>query len=143
VRSRAAEAGASAVRPATSRRAVADLAEWREAIASSQAVRLFLGLANGDIGIVRYVGGQEVAVPIPDGLRDAILDYYLHPEELFARSYRQWAVTRSGDPLLLAQLQRAQRATLPEQWRDDDFAAIAAAFDRLTKRLGWRSPGNS
>jgi hypothetical protein len=117
----------------------AELAEWRTAVEESDAVQRLVALGRGVAHLVYDVAGDPIVVPLDP---DLIFGYYLHPEELFARSYSQWAVLRSGNPTLLAQLRRMQQAQLPEQWQDHDFAAIAAAFDRLVERLGWR-PGTS
>jgi hypothetical protein len=47
---------------------------------------------------------------------------------------------RSGDPTLAREVAVAFRFAYPEQWHDHDFAAIAAAFDRLMKTQGWHRP---
>ncbi|MEO3974364.1 hypothetical protein [Streptomyces sp. CAU 1734] len=74
--------------------------------------------------------------------------YFIQPRELFGRAYAQWIALRSGDPVLLAQLDRilrlGQNSTLisgpsigyQRQWELDDFAPVADALDDLFEDLG-------
>lgn len=70
--------------------------------------------------------------------------YLLEPHEIFARAYSQYIATKSKDPELLAQLaewrkdgkKRPGKAYHPQQWSDDDFAPIAAAFDAMLAAKG-------
>ncbi|MDD5274378.1 MAG: phage minor head protein, partial [Methylovulum sp.] len=70
--------------------------------------------------------------------------YYLSRREQWARSYAQYIATKSGNPLLVGQLD-AIRTPNPlhhdwvahRQWQDDDFAPISAAIDRIFNKLGW------
>lgn len=70
-------------------------------------------------------------------------DYLLNPSETFARAYAQYVATRSGDRRLLDELgyllEVQARDGVPRQWVGDDFEAVAAAFDDLMRRLGWRT----
>jgi len=70
--------------------------------------------------------------------------YYLSRREQWARSYAQYIATKSGNPLLVGQLD-AIRAPNPlhhdwvahRQWQDDDFVPISAAIDSIFSKLGW------
>ncbi len=68
--------------------------------------------------------------------------YLLLENELWARAYSQYIVTRSRDAVLLADLRLQQNARYApykdEQWADDDFKPIAKAIDNLFANLGWR-----
>lgn len=92
------------------------LKAWRTAVDASSAVRTL----------------QEHLRRPGQGASEYFLTYLLRAEELFARSYSQWIATRSGDKLMLEQIREIiHRERSPSQWDDDDFAAIAAAFDDL------------
>lgn len=117
--------------------ASAELEEWRDALGRSDAVQTLLQMAYGYVDTLTVtVNGADWLVPVDV---DYVWNYLLHPSELFARSYSQWAATRLGHADLRAELARQQRRPYPEQWSDDDFAPIAEAFDRLIERLGWKT----
>lgn len=65
----------------------------------------------------------------------------MRPQEIWARSYSQWVAQKSGDGLLLDQLESAVRESgksmLPEQWAAQDFAPVAAEIERLMQEMGW------
>lgn len=109
-------------------------------------------------------GGVQGDGMIPKGLNYQHLRYLLSTEETFARSYAQYVVIRSGDPAALAELRMMQKAAsygdvagsapfngkpmgqepvtgswdYPTVWQDKDFEPIAAAFDAMFEKLGWR-----
>lgn len=63
---------------------------------------------------------------------------FLEPYELWARAYAQYIAKKSGDPLLLAQLDKIRTGDQSwRQWSDDDFAPIEAAIDDLFRAKGW------
>jgi hypothetical protein len=90
-----------------------DLQEFRDAVAGSEAVKELRSLE-------------------PEHR-----DYYLLPEELWARAYAQYIAKRSGDPFLLAQLDLAAADADGSQWTDLDFFPIGRAIDNLFKKKGW------
>lgn len=111
-----------------------ELAAWRAAAVQSRQVRR-LGRS------VEAIAGQvapEVAL---------IYHAYLDLPEIWARSYAQYVTIRSRDAALEAGLAAhrtagdAEPATIERllHWDDDDFAPVAAAIERLFRRLGWRS----
>jgi hypothetical protein len=70
------------------------------------------------------------------------LDYLLGSDELLARAYAQYITLRSGDEVLVGQLDSERRVsqfgiTLPFQWSDADFEPVAAALDDHLDRLGF------
>jgi hypothetical protein len=69
------------------------------------------------------------------------LEYLARRSEQFARAYAQYVAKRSGNKLLLKQLEdmrklRDARGYLPMQWEDDDFEPIAKAIEALLAKLG-------
>jgi len=108
-----------------------ELADLFDAIDASDAVQELRDLERR----------APVAFPAAAGVL-VILDrddfsYLLEPEELFARSYAQYIAVRSADAALLEDLLAGQGIVYPEQWKDRDFEAVAAAFDQLLEGLGW------
>lgn len=64
--------------------------------------------------------------------------YFLEGHELWARAYAQYIATRSGSPLLKAQLDTIRTSAQPwRQWSDEDFAPIATAIDDVLRAKGW------
>lgn len=94
---------------------------WWEAIQQSQAYKTL------EAELPRLVATGEIS--------EDWCGYLSAPEELWARSYAQFIAVESGDPALLAELrllrQRRHNMHLPEQWEDDDFAAIDATLGEL------------
>jgi hypothetical protein len=71
------------------------------------------------------------------------VEYLLQGRELLARGYAQYVAAKSGDPVMADELARIRRRPArsiyyPEQWDDDEFGAIAAAFDRVILEFGWQ-----
>jgi hypothetical protein len=56
--------------------------------------------------------------------------YWRSPREAFARSFAQWVSSRSGDGILLAELER-RAAGAGRQWTEGDFAQIGRALDAV------------
>jgi hypothetical protein len=101
---------------------------WRQAIAATAVASELLERAlNPRIHLVQRPDGS-LGLTI-DQAADAV--YYLQVHELFARSYAQWLIAKTGNEALLAQVARAVSFHYPEQWPDDDFAAVSAALDSL------------
>lgn len=64
-------------------------------------------------------------------------DYLLQPREIWARSYAQYIAKKSGDPILMDQLQTLKELPYPMQWSDDDFDGVSGEIDTLFKELKW------
>lgn len=107
------------------------LSDWKSAVFNSQAYQ--------DLKSIKAVGSLLNAngVRIPADID--YLNYVLTPKELFARSFAQYISTKSGDTILLQQLDniRAEIGYGTVQWSDSDFAPIAKTFDTLFKSIGW------
>ncbi|MGE0444833.1 MAG: hypothetical protein AB7P99_06350 [Vicinamibacterales bacterium] len=94
--------------------------DWIEAVHGSQAFRQIFLIEDADPFFVRYLTSRH---------------------ELWARSYAQYIATRSGNALLLADLNRVRSSAIyPQQWTDADFEPIGRAMDRMFADLGWRGP---
>ena len=69
--------------------------------------------------------------------RPAVRGRYFHStREVWARSYAQTVVARSGDPELERFLAELQLARDPHVWPADGFAPVAEALERALERLG-------
>lgn len=103
---------------------------WRTVVRASQAVAEL----------------ERAARTAPTADEVAYLLYLLDDGELWARSYLQYVVRRSGDAVLGDRLDKLRQRPsglralyTPEQWDDDDFAPVAREIDRLFRRLGWNT----
>jgi hypothetical protein len=68
--------------------------------------------------------------------------YLMKASEAFARAFAQYIALRSPDKELKAdfdaeRVRREAAQGYPFQWSDEEFAPIAAYFDRTFKELGW------
>jgi hypothetical protein len=63
--------------------------------------------------------------------------YLLSGKEIWARAYAQYIAEASNDPVLKAELLRAQALGAP-QWRTDDFKAIFGEIEKLLIAKGWK-----
>lgn len=95
----------------------------------------------------------------PDGTINIVdvdhkhIDYLLDHREMLGRSYAQWIAVRSGDPVLLADLELAKDPAngerpipgtgpgveiggYPGYWEPGDFGPIAAALNEVFQNLG-------
>jgi len=72
--------------------------------------------------------------------------YLQSDEERFARGYAQYVAEKSGDPVMLAELDAALKPDpdsgaedrlYPTQWEAEDFVPVSRAFDTLFETLGW------
>jgi hypothetical protein len=111
----------------------ADMASWRQATERSDAVRQLASL----------VDELEVTQPTEERRRHR-RRVLLDPEELWARSYAQYVTRRSGNPALVAALDRLRTPNpgvvyYPMQWSEADFRPIDEAIEELFRRIGWRS----
>lgn len=114
-----------------------ELKDWREAVWNSKAYKTIEDM-------LAHPGRYAADIPTGVGVYSITPDrghlrYLLDTKELFARSYAQYIAHRSGDPTLLEQLnkERSDKMYGVRQWADEDFAPIAAAFDKLFRFLGW------
>ena len=62
--------------------------------------------------------------------------YFESAQEVWARCYAQTVLARSGDPVLLAQLERLQQVDEPNVWPPGAFDAVAFQVELVFERLG-------
>lgn len=101
------------------------LRDWRQAVLGSGAVARMQSLF-GNVS-------EET---------DALIAYYLEPEELWARSYAQYVAVRSSHAVMQTELDDIQSLArtyriLPRQWQDTDFMPIMEAIETLFEAKGW------
>lgn len=115
--------------------------EWGLAVKNSEAtqalVRKYKNPDSFEVEIVDDWGrGQHVYTSKPN--KDHIL-YLLDNKELWARSYAQYIAEKSGDPVLLEQLdkERQDKVYGERHWSKEDFAPISKAIDDMFESLGW------
>lgn len=97
-----------------------DWEEWRQAVRASDKFAQIssLGGANAEYG--QYLSSMK---------------------ECWARSYEQWILSRTDDPILAAKYRIQVGEGYPEQiWGWDDFAPIAQAIENLFRRKGLLGP---
>lgn len=113
------------------------LADVMAAIRSTQAFSEAEGLRRRKQVFFRRKGGGRETVD----LKQAVVEYTLRPQELFARAYARYVAVRAGNADLLAELNREHAnwivLSYRQSWSDADFAAVASALDSLFERLGW------
>jgi hypothetical protein len=116
-----------------------DLAEWRDAVKKSRAIKSLTALSGVSQVNYKRADGSEAAHSVDR----KYVGYLLKWNEVFARSYAQYIAVRAKDPVLRAELD-AERAGhgqtyhYHQAWDDDDFEPIAQSFDRLFAKRGWR-----
>lgn len=108
------------------------LEPWRRACEASRAFHQ-LAQAIGEL-----VSGLRAS----EADERSRLQALVGPEELWARSYAQFVVVRSGDAGLRSQLEANRTPVLgrvyyPFQWDDDDFRRNEESIEELFRRLGW------
>lgn len=99
----------------------ADLRAWRAAMEGSAAFARWRSLQAA----ARIAGDDNV---------EEYTSYLLLTRELWARSYAQYIVLRSGRADLAAQLSRMASM----HWTAEDFAPIAEQIERLFRLRGWQ-----
>jgi hypothetical protein len=82
----------------------------------------------------RFAASQLERRPFPGGSHRQ--RYFVSAQEVWARSYAQTVLLRSGDPLLLEQLARLQDANDPQVWPADVFEPVALQVELVFERLG-------
>lgn len=109
-----------------------------------QAVQL---AAHGSARLTELRAGQAAGylmVQTPRGLQRVRVqagrfDYWLSPEEVWARAYAQYIAVRSGDAQLATDLaEHFSGKIVNVQWEAQDFEPIARAIDTLLEVAGWR-----
>lgn len=112
------------------------LEAFRRAVAASKAFDKLRTAARTGWTKVVEASGRERLREVPK----EHFTYLLHPFELWARAYAQYIATKSGDALLLEQLdtlRHPMQLDSARQWSDDDFAPIAKAIEAFLEAQGW------
>jgi SPP1 gp7 family putative phage head morphogenesis protein len=103
-----------------------EISQWEIAVENSQA---YLNLKRYSKNKTDYekIGYQRIFVN-----KDQI-NYNLQKDELFARSFAQYIALKSGDKILLEQINSVRSGPIVASyfWSEEDFQPIASAFDRL------------
>lgn len=116
-----------------------EMADVLKAIDGSRAVAELRIVERTGITKVQEADGTEVEHLVPQ----KHFRYLLKREELWARAYAQYIATKTGDRVLLNQLDllRAKDSLdRARQWDEDDFRPIMGAIDAMMEALGWRQP---
>jgi hypothetical protein len=113
-----------------------ELAGWRQAVEASPEVQaLRQAQKTGDIKYVDSNGVTRMEKVDP-----GYVGYLLKPQELFARSYAEYVARKSGNPVLLrelnAELASKNGRAYGGQW-GNNFAPIQNAFDALFEGKLW------
>ena len=95
--------------------------KWREAVLESKQYNYLVKLRD--------------TVKDPESLEH--LYYLLDMDELWARSYAQYVAQKSGDAVLLKELENDLKQYKLYQWNKKDFEGILKAFDEIFTELGW------
>lgn len=112
------------------------LLPWREAIRATRSFQRLTALKAARVELARSRSADPLITA-----ELAYLHYLLRYTELWARSYAQFIAVRSGEPMLVADLdaRRASESGIADhlQWDDDDFVPVAAEFETVFRGLGW------
>jgi hypothetical protein len=111
--------------------------KWRDAVDRSKSTQILQKLSKFKV-IKMEVDGKPCRLSIHQNT----VEYLLRREEQFARSYAQYIALKSGNPVLLKQLEKLREEEksviyYPRQWDDDEFEPIADAIDEIFRNLGW------
>ena len=108
------------------------MGDWWKAVTSSNIYKELDKIYK--TGLLTLSDGSTVRVT-----KKRHVKYLLDPTELWARSYSQYITTKSGNRVMLNELNdiREDEDAYPTQWDDDDFIEIMNAIDRLFVGLGW------
>lgn len=115
--------------------------KWQVAVFRSTAFQELIKMQDTGEGFVHYSDGNGAWIPLTEGalLRVA---YLLSMDEIWARCYAQYIAVKSGDQLLISQLDHHTRVPSGgfyfwEQWEEDDFAGIMTAIDDIIIERRW------
>ena len=107
---------------------------WRQSVtASANFTRFTMLRSNRYIVIDRANGPNNVEIKQDE------VGYLMQWPEFFARSYAQYITTRSGNPVMMAELgiYLNDNPIYTGQWEAEDFLPIRNAMDNAFRRKGW------
>lgn len=66
-------------------------------------------------------------------------EYMMQPDELFARAYSQWVLSKTSQPKVRDEYQKksGQKAWTEKQWSPEDFAGVSEAVEGIFEEAGW------
>jgi len=116
------------------------LDKWRDAVISSEAITKLGNIHKSPDGIFTETlpTGNAVEYLVDRNYADYLLDN----KEVWARSYSQYIALKSGNNIMLSQLdvlrdQPHNGIYYAEQWDNADFEPIMLAIDHAFEQLGW------
>jgi hypothetical protein len=109
------------------------LAEFEKATANSDQLRKLNDLLN-----TNEIAVMDRGLELYHQVDHTVVNYYLRPEEVWARAYSQYIAEKSADPQMLSDLAELSKSVYPRQWETEDFKPISKAIDGIMEKLGWR-----
>lgn len=114
------------------------LTGWWDAVKNSQAYHTLRDKKTNPQNHTRTIAisPERTYTVRPDA---KFMSYLLSPEELWARSYTQYIAEKSGNPILLDQMDKDRQSKIhsDQQWAPEDFEPIKQAIDKVFLALGW------
>lgn len=112
----------------------AEFEAWRDAIRNSSTIKSLMELRTEEF--MSFERNGETKRILVD--RNYVA-YSLLWEEIWARSYTQWILSKSSSRAAKAQLAKIKSQPDPYfwVWPDDEFAVISAEIDKIMAKLGW------
>jgi hypothetical protein len=98
--------------------------------------RIWASAIHPAFGAWRAAAAMLAGRPFPGGRSRK--RYFESAHEVWARSYAQTVLLRSGDAALVEQLESLERADDPFVWPAEAFAPVALEVERVFERLGLR-----
>jgi hypothetical protein len=111
------------------------LVPWWNAVTQSPSYRTLVDMRDHPMAYAQPAGQGIMLIPERN-----LVQYFLEPDELWARSYEQYVTTRANRPVLTNSLTQRQTAPMyaAAYWSDADFVPIANEIETLFQTLGWR-----
>lgn len=110
--------------------------QWMDAVKNSQAYKDLIGYRTG---------AKKLRIVLPNGTERTgrvdkrYIDYLLNEQELWARAYSQYIITRSQHVGLQEEWQDYRAGGyFFDHWTESDFEPVGAAMDKLFETMGWR-----
>lgn len=111
------------------------VSKWYDVVTKSRSYRR---IEDGIEELSATVDGRKVAKP------KELQEYFLSPEELWARSLAQWFALRTDESIYSVLDLRTdpswrfmRERGLDPHWDEDDFEPIAKAIDEIMREMGW------
>lgn len=120
------------------------MVELKQALLDSDLYQTLSGMV-ARVGETITINPYWTSGPVQMSINRDHLNYLMSTRECFARAYAQYIAVKSGNPIMLRELEYLRNSwgegnkdfLYPTQWADDDFGPIVAAFDKLFVAMGW------